>query len=108
MYAKYLRERTEDLIMECDFGFATYRYLNDRKTVYIMDIFVDREARQRGLASDMANEISREAKELGCVEMLGTIKPSAKGSTTGLKVLLAYGMTLHSASDVVLICRKDL
>ena len=40
LYANYLREKSFDEILETDKGFATYRFLDERKTVYIVDLYV--------------------------------------------------------------------
>lgn len=108
LYSEYLKERTTDEIIESGSGFATYRYINGGKSVYIIDIFTSPGLRQRGIASDLANSIAAMAKEKGCTEMIGSIVPSAKGSTAGLKVLLAYGMTLQSAGPDYIFMRKDI
>lgn len=108
LYADYLRERTDDRIIEVDDGFATYRFLGDRNAVYIIDIYVVPEKRQTGVAKDMADKIANEARAKGCVEMLGSVAPSTKGSTRSLDVLRAYGMTLQSASADFIIMRKDI
>lgn len=108
LYAEYLRERTYDDIIETEYGFATYRYVEEGKAVYIIDIYVAPEAREKGYAAEMANQISEIAKKRGCVSMIGTVQPSAKGSTISLQVLASYGMKLHSASNDVIIMRKDI
>lgn len=108
MYSRYITERTNDLIVETEQGFATYRYLNDGKTVYIVDIYVLPDFRKSGMASSMADTIVLEAKLKGAVELLGSVVPSAKNSTDSLKVLLGYGMTLNSASQDFVIFRKDI
>ena len=108
LYADYIRERTDDSILEGAGGFATYRYINDGKSVYIVDIFVLPGSRREGSASTLADIIVDEAKAKGATELLGTVVPSAKGSTTSLRVLLGYGMTLHSASDNLIVFRKDI
>ena len=108
LYAQYLAERTEDSIIETEVGFASYRYLNQGKSVYIVDIYVSPKQRKEGLASLMADKVASIAKEKGCTELLGSVVPSAKGSTTSLKVLLGYGMTLLSASNDFIVFRKDI
>lgn len=108
LYAEYLRERTEDLIIEDEVGFATYRYLNDLKSVYIIDIFTRTDFRKEHHASYFADQIVAEAKKVGCTELLGTVVPSAHGSTISMKVLIAYGMELHKASDNLIVFRKDI
>ncbi len=108
LYADYITERTNDKIIEGYFGFVTYRYINDGRSVYIVDIFVKQEERKKGSASTLADMVVKEAKEHGCIELLGTVVPSAKGSTTSLDVLRGYGMELQSASNDLIIFRKEL
>jgi GNAT superfamily N-acetyltransferase len=108
LYAQYLMERTEDLIIEMDNGFATYRYLPGGKSVYIVDIYTSPDVRRTGTASWLADAIAKEAKDKGCIELLGSVVPSTKGSTASLQVLLGYGMTLSSAATDFIIFRKDL
>ncbi len=107
LYAEYLTTRTNDKILEIDVGFATYRYLND-KQVYIIDIYVREENRKAGVAAFIADKIAKEARDKGCIEMIGTVVPSMKNATASLKVLLAYGMELLSSSPDLIICKKDL
>jgi GNAT superfamily N-acetyltransferase len=107
-YKEYLLEKTNDKIMETEIGFATYRSLNDGKTIYIIDIYVVPEYRKTGVAGEMADLILAKEKPSGCVELLGTVIPSNKNSTASLSVLMAYGMKLHSASNDLIVFRKDV
>lgn len=108
LYADYLRERTKDLILEDEGGFATYRYMDDLKTVYIVDIYTVPAARREGHAATLADLIAKKARAVGCTHMIGTVAPSTNGSTDSLKVLLAYGMTLFEARPDCIIMRKEL
>lgn len=107
LYADYLLERTHDQIVETEYGFATYRFLNT-KQCYIIDIYVKPENRKTYRASEMADKIAEIAKEKGCCELLGTIVPSTRGSNTSLNVLMAYGMKLSSAQNDLIIMKKDI
>jgi len=107
LYASYLKERTSDNIVELPEGFATYRLLNTNQC-YIIDIYVLPEYRKSGIASHLADTIVAMAKTQGCTELLGTVVPSTNSSTTSLKVLLAYGMSLHSADSNLIVCKKDI
>jgi GNAT superfamily N-acetyltransferase len=107
LYAEYLTERTNDEILETEEGFITWRYLNEAQ-VYIVDLYVKPEYREKKYATSLAAAVIDEAKKKGCTEMLGTVVPSAKGSHTSLKVLIFYGMTLKSASNDLIIMRKEL
>jgi ribosomal protein S18 acetylase RimI-like enzyme len=107
LYAEYLKERTSDFIIEDEFGFATYRFV-DEKTVYIVDIYVKPEHRYDGIASSLADDIVRIAKQRGCTTLMGTVQPSAKNSTASIKVLMAYGMTLASSGNDFVIFKKEI
>lgn len=108
LYGQYINEHRGDGIVETDSGFATYRFLNEGKSVYIIDIYVLPEFRKSKAASDMADVIVRLAKIAGATELLGTVVPTAKNSTDSLKVLLGYGMTLKSASNDLIIFGKGI
>lgn len=107
LYSSYLRERSNDLIMEKNHAFATYRYL-DEITVYIIDIYTDPEFREGRVATAIADEIVLEAKARGCTKLIGTVIPSMKNSTTSLKVLLGYGMTLKCTSPDLIVFEKEI
>lgn len=107
LYADYIQERTGDLIKELDQGFATYRF-PDEKTVYIVDIYVAPAARRQNLARCIADKIVAEAKERGCTRCLGSVVPSAKGSTASLRVLLGYGMRLDSSAPDFILFSKEI
>lgn len=108
LYANYLFEKTNDHIIETDISYATYRYIDEGKTVYIVDIYVLPEFREEDHASDLANGIVTLAKEKGCNKLLGSVIPSAKNSTVSLKVLLGYGMTLESATNDFIVFKKEI
>lgn len=108
LYADYVQERTNDKVMEIPEGFATYRYLTDDKTVYIIDIYIMPEHRNNGAATKLADLIVAHAKELNCTQLIGSVVPSTKNSTDSVKVLLAYGMSLNSANNDFVVFRKEI
>lgn len=108
LYAKYLTERTGDQIIETPDGFITYRYVNNDKTVYIVDIYILPECRNQKAASLLADHVVTLAKQKGCVDLIGTVVPSAKNSTTSIKVLLGYEMSLNSAMNDIVVFRKEI
>lgn len=107
LYADYLKERTTDFILETDEGFATYRYLSENK-VYIIDLYVAPPYRKLGHAAHLADRICALAKSKGCTKLIGTVLISANGSNDSVKVLLAYGMTIISGHDGVIIFEKEI
>lgn len=108
MYAGYLMEKTDYQIVETNEGFATYRYLEDQKAVYIVDIYIVPDLRKKGVASTIADNIVEAARIKGCTKLLGSVVPSNKNSTSSLKVLLAYGMSLESSSGDFILFKKDI
>lgn len=108
LYGDYIMERTEDLTLERDDAFVRYRYMDDGETVYIIDIYVAKHARSAHIATHLADSICEAAKRRGFKTLLGSVMPSAKGSTESLKVLLAYGMTLASSGPDAIFFRKEL
>lgn len=107
LYAQYVEEHTHGFIYENDHGFATYVF-PDEKTCYIKDIFVRPEFRKSGVASDISAFIEQIAKQRGCTRLWGSVTPSAKDATISLKVLLAYGFHVVSASQDFILFEKDL
>lgn len=107
LYAQYLTERTEDLILETEKGFATYRFTNEF-TVYIVDIYVIPEFRKQGVARDLSDTIVGIARMKGCTQLIGSVIPSAKGSSESMKALLAYGLKLDSSAGDFILLRKDI
>ncbi len=107
LYAQYVNERTNDSIVESPEGFITYRYLGADQ-VYIVDLFVLPEFRKQGIARKLADMVCKEAKDKGCKELLGTVNPSCKGSNESILTLLAYGMSVNSSSNNVIVFKKGL
>jgi len=108
LYANYITERTNDLIIENDMGFITYRYINDGKSVYIVDIYTVPGSRRSGHALYLAEAVAKEAREKGCKEVIGTVQPSTHGSTDSIKFLIACGMTVASSTNDFIVFREDL
>ena len=107
LYAKYLEERTDDRIIESEYGFATYRRLPNNQ-MYIVDIYILPEYRHQGLGSSIADEIARIADSEGCTELIGTINPSCKNATASISTLIAYGMEVSSSGENCVIFKKEI
>lgn len=108
LYGRYILERIGDGIIEREEGFATFRFLNDRKSIYIVDIYVLPDFRNQNIAKELADEIVAIGKEEGATELLGTVVPSARNSTDSLRVLLGYGMKLKSSTSDGIIFSKEI
>jgi|CXWK01.1.fsa_nt_gi predicted GNAT family acetyltransferase len=105
-FANYIKERQNKEIIEDENGFATYYFAGP--DCYIEDIYVVPEKRKSGVAAKYADKISKIAQEKNCLNLIGSVKPTANGSTASLKVLLAYGFKLYSANEDFIWFKKKL
>jgi predicted GNAT family acetyltransferase len=107
LYASYILERLNDHIIEEEHGFITYRFLPNNQ-MYIIDIFIEKNHRRSGLATELTNRVFEIAKNNNITTVLGTVVPSANNSTDSLKAILFYSFTLQSASDNLIIFKKEM
>lgn len=105
-YANYIKERLNKQIYEDENGFATYFEENDY--IYIEDIYVIPEKRKEGIASYYADHIAKIAEANGYKKLLGSVVPSANGSTESIKVLISYGFKLASSHDNIIYFIKEI
>lgn len=104
--AAYFQEREGFECILRDEGFATFRFNGEE--AYIRDIWVHKDWRKKGIASEMADDIARLAIAKGCKYLTGSVSTHANGAHESLLVLLAYGFRLHSAVPGGIFLRKDL
>lgn len=104
--AAYFKEREDFDCIVTDEGFASYKIMGEE--CYIRDLWVERDYRKSGLASQMADDISRIALSKGCKFLSGSISLTANNPTESAAVLIAYGFKVHSANQLGVFFRKDL
>lgn len=104
-FASYYLEREGFSTLETEYGFATWKLVNEN-TVYIRDIYVVPDERKNGRAKEMADQICEMLKPQGVVKLMGTVDTRARSATDSVKVLLAYGMTIVEGG-VVLVFEKE-
>lgn len=106
LYAQYIYERQNKSIIEDENGFASYYFIND--TCYIEELFVKRGSRNKGIASEYASQITKEAKSKGAKQLMGSVNLNTNGATDSMKVLLAYGFSLQTANNNMIFLTKSL
>ena len=106
LFAQYKKEREGAYIIEDENGFATAIPLDDH--FYIDEIFVAKGYRNQSFAATYADKLVEIARKLNYSKILGSVDVNANGSTTSLKVLLAYGMTLHSVDGNIIYFEKSI
>lgn len=105
MWAQYFKEREGFETIENDKGCLTYRISGDE--CYIKDIFVLKEHRRSNVATELADECSKIARDSNCKFLSGTIVPSTRGATDSMMGLVAYGFEIRSAQVDLIILVKE-
>jgi GNAT superfamily N-acetyltransferase len=112
MYAKYLREREGKEVLEHEHGFTIYGYNCvpglDFPHCYIQDNWVEPAHRKKGIARQMADAISTQARAGGFRVLVGSVDGAAKGAHESMLVLIAYGMKLYTISGTTAWFTKEI
>ena len=104
--AQYLKEREGFDCIIRDEGFASYRITGEE--CYIKDIWVHKDFRKKGIASEMADDIARIAIAKRCKYLIGSVDTSANGAHESILVLFAYGFRTYYAVHGGIFFRKEL
>lgn len=107
LYKEYIEEISHGYVLETDRGFITYVF-PDPDTCYIKDIYISPQYRKTHEGSQLGYTIQEIAILKGCKYLLGSVVPSAKGSTQSLMVLLSFDFQLFSSSNDFIVFRKEL
>lgn len=96
-FADYKLEREGKETIEAPEGFVVFQI--EAHQCYIVDIYVAPRFRRTKVATELADMVLDRARSNKCTELLGSVVPSANGSTESLKALLSYGFKLQSAQE---------
>lgn len=105
MRAEFIKEHRGDETIETETGYAEFRFLNENQ-VYIVDIYVKPQFRQKGTAGVIADQVVALAKQRGCTELIGSVDLSANNTGDSMRTLLGYGM--EPTGTGLIIFKKDL
>lgn len=106
MWDQYIKEREGFETIKNDKGFVVYKIFGEE--CYIRDIFVVKEFRRTNVATELADEVMKVAKDAGCSKLTGTIVPHLPGSTGSMFGLMSYGFKLHSVNGDTVILSKEI
>jgi GNAT superfamily N-acetyltransferase len=107
LFAQYKEEREGKRVLEGDGFFVVYS-IKPKSFCYLEDIFIVPDKRGSGLARDILGWIINIAKENDCKKIMGSVVPSANGSTESLKKMLHYGFKLSDSRDGIVFLAKDI
>ena len=108
MWADYLKEREGKEVVELEGGFAVYKITPKDKSVYLEHIYVQPGLRRSGLASRMADQVSKKAREKECSIMYGSNEPTVPGATESMLAQLKYGFKLSHLEGKLIVLSKEL
>ena len=85
--------------MQSDIGFATWKEQDDG--IYIVEIFVNPDKRQKRVASTLADQCIDQAKEMGVEvkSVYGSVSMLSNTSHLSLMALTLWGMKLHKSRE---------
>lgn len=106
LLANYIKEREGYDSLITDEGFASYKLMGSE--CYIKDIYVHPDYRKKHVASQLADEIARIAKNAGCRTLVGSVSTDMGDPTASTKILLAYGFTITCAVHGGILFKKGI
>lgn len=106
LWAEYARERNGTESIEHEFGFITFRIVNEE--CYIEDAFVRPSMRQKNYGSALLEQVEERAKKQGCKFVTSCIRPSEAVATISMKAQLARGFRIHSAQTDKIYMIKEI
>lgn len=107
LWGQYIQERLGHLIIEDDFGFISYQFL-DGDACFIEDMFVIPEMRQKGRGSALCMQLENVCKSAKIKSLRCSVWPEARNATESMKVILAYGFCLSHITDDLIYFSKEL
>ena len=106
LYGDYIKERLGRHIVESERGFMAYTFLDD--ACYITDMYISPEHRREGVCPQMADEITKIAKERDYKMLLGSVDPNTNGATESTRLLLSYGFKLGWVREPLIFFKKEI
>jgi hypothetical protein len=106
MYAAYLEELGGKHLFRNDKGFIIYSFVENN--CYVEEVYILPEHRGQKDFLLLYNGVVEIAKQKGCKKLLGSVVPSANGSTKSLNMLISYGAKLVSSSNNFILLEKEV
>lgn len=110
LFKKYVEETEGKHVFEDNQGFVKYSFgeHEGKKHCYIEEIYIVEHGRELNYATRMANEVTKIAKEKGCVEIFGSVAVGIKNPTRSIKVLIGYGMEFSHLGPNIMFFKKGI
>jgi len=89
LYAAYIKEREGMDLIEKDYGFCTYKIINDY--IYLADMFITKENRKNDLTRVLLEEVTSVGKNNDCKFVLGSFCLDTNNWQSGKALVKALG-----------------
>lgn len=106
LYAKYISEREDAKIIENESGFLTYKIFNNE--ILILNLFVDKDCRKKGICTNLIYELEGIAKENRCDIISGYIQINDIGCNSTLFTALKIGFKIGAANQQSILIYKKI
>lgn len=107
LLSDYHKELGIKKVIESDHGFLVYYFVLPDEC-YLEDVYVIPEKRKSGLCFQMFDQAAKQAKDLGCKYLTGSIIPSSNNAESSAQMQLKYGFRFLRKGPNVIYMIKDL
>lgn len=107
MYAAFLSETEEMHFVQEPFGYAMYKFLPDN-SCYVVEGYVLPEFRRQGKSKVIIDKVYEIAKQKKCDKLFSSVGTKVKNAARNMKMLISYGMELHSANSDIIYFVKEI
>jgi len=93
LYAEYIKEREGMDLIEKEYGFCTYKVINEY--IYLADIYIKKEMRKNNLARVLTNEVEAIGIDNNCKFILGSFCLDTNNWRSGKALVKSLGFKYY-------------
>ena len=106
LYAQYISEREDALVLENENGFLTYKIMNQE--CLVINMFIKPALRKKGEGRFLVSELSDIARAKGCLYITANIYLNDGGATKTLISALMAGFGISAADRGTITIYKNI
>ena len=107
MYKEYIEEQLHNrFVYETEYGFLTYNKTDEM--LRLEEIYIKKEFRQQGKASEFYDKSEEIGRELGCTMLIGSIVLGTNNAEESMMCLLKNKFKLHYIDDIMIYLKREI